>query len=95
MRSIWSGSLSFGLINIPVKLYSAVVPSRVDLDMLHKKDLSPIRYAKMCELEKKEIPYKEVVKGYEYEKGNYIEITEEDFKQSRLKNLIALIFSYL
>jgi DNA end-binding protein Ku len=48
MRAIWSGALSFGLVNIPVKLYSATAGKGLDLDMLHKKDLSPIRYARIC-----------------------------------------------
>lgn len=81
MRSIWSGSLSFGLINIPVKLYSGINRTPVELDMLHKKDMSPIRYARICKLEEKEVPYKEIVKGYEYEEGEYVEISEDDFKE--------------
>jgi DNA end-binding protein Ku len=85
MRSIWKGSLSFGLINIPVQVYSASNSHRVELDMLHKKDLSPIRYAIMCKLEDKEIPYKDVVKGYEYEKGEYVTVTPEDFKSFSAK----------
>lgn len=85
MRIIWSGSLSFGLINIPVRLYSASYSHRVDLDMLHKKDLSPIRYAIVCKLEDKEIPYKDVVKGYEYEKDEYVTITPEDFESFSVK----------
>lgn len=85
MRSLWSGSLSFGLINIPVRLYSASQSSRADLDMLHKKDLSPIRYARVCQLEEKEIPYKEITKGYEYEEGEYIEITDKDFENIALE----------
>lgn len=80
MHTIWTGSLSFGLINIPVRVYSASYSQRVELHMLHKKDLSPIRYAIMCKLEDKEITYKDVVKGYEYEKGEYVPVTAEDFE---------------
>lgn len=81
MRPIWSGFLSFGLINIPVRLYSGSIKTPIDLDMLHKKDLSPIRYAKMCKLEEKEVPYNEIIKGYEYEEGKYVEISDQDFKE--------------
>lgn len=80
MRSIWTGSLAFGLISIPVRLYSASDAQKVDLDMLHKKDLSPIRYAIMCKQEEKEIPYKEVIKGYQLEDEQYVTVTKEDFE---------------
>ena len=67
MRLIWSGTISFGLINIPVRLYSATAEKGPDFDLLHKKDLSPIRYARICRSDGKEIPWEEIVKGYEYE----------------------------
>jgi DNA end-binding protein Ku len=81
MRALWTGSISFGLINIPVKLYSAS-ESRdgIDLRMLHKKDEAPIRYAKFCTEENIEVEYKDIVKAYEYEKGEFVVIDEEDFK---------------
>lgn len=79
MRPIWSGALSFGLINIPVHLYSGTYDRGINLDMLHKKDLSPIRFARICKAEEKEVPYEDIVKGYEYEKGEYVVITEDDF----------------
>jgi len=79
MRPIWSGSISFGLINIPINLYSGSIDHAINLDMLHKKDLSPIRYAKMCKVEDKEVTYEDIVKGFEYEKGRYVVVTEEDF----------------
>lgn len=86
MRSIWSGAISFGLINIPINLYSATEEHALSFDMLHKKDLSPIRYARMCKEEDKEVPYEEIVKGYEYEKGEYIVVTDEDFKRAAKKS---------
>jgi DNA end-binding protein Ku len=86
MRAIWSGSIGFGLVNIPVKLYSASHPREgLDLDMLHKKDHSPIRYARICREDGKEIPYEDIVKGYEYKKGDYIILTQEDFKKADVK----------
>lgn len=83
MRAIWTGSLSFGLINVPVKLYSGS-ESRggIELNMLHKKDLSPIRYAKFCRKENKEITFGEVVKGYEYEPGEFIVLEDEDLEKA-------------
>lgn len=85
MRSIWSGSLSFGLINIPVQLYSATQDHALSFDMLHKTDLSPIRYARICKEDGKEIPYKDIVKGYEFQKGEYVVVTDEDFKRVDVK----------
>lgn len=82
MRTLWSGSLSFGLINIPIKLYSASEEHALSFDMLHKKDLSPIRFARICKADGKEVPYSEIVKGYEYKKDEYIVVEEADFKQA-------------
>ena len=86
MRAIWTGALSFGLVNIPVRLYSASEErGGLDLDMLHKKDLSPIRYARICKADGKEVPWEDIVKGYEYEKGDYVILTDEDFKKANVK----------
>ncbi len=83
MRSIWSGSISFGLVNIPVKLGSAVESgSELNFDMLSKKDLGPIRYARIDTKTGKEVAWKDIVKGYEYIKGKYVVITEEDFAKA-------------
>lgn len=82
MRSIWTGAISFGLVNIPVKLYSATQQKDIDLDMLAKKDLSPIRYARINKSTGEEVDYKDIVKGYEYEKGNYVVVTDDDFKKA-------------
>lgn len=79
MRSIWSGSISFGLVNIPVKLVTAVREHELDFDMLAKKDLSPIRYARIAKSTGKEVEYKDIVKGFEYTKGKYVVVTAEDF----------------
>lgn len=85
MRAIWTGSLSFGLINIPVRLYSATEDHALSFDMLHKKDLSPIRYARICKADGKEIPYEDIVKGYQYEDGDYVVLVDEDFKRANIK----------
>ena len=82
MRAIWTGAISFGLINIPVRLYSATATEeKIQFDMLHKKDLSPIRFARVCKSDGREIPYDQIVKGYEYQKGDYIVIDEEEYEK--------------
>jgi DNA end-binding protein Ku len=82
MRSLWTGAINFGLVNIPVKLYSASESHSLDLDMLHAKDLSPIRFARVCRDDGKEVPWDEIVKGYEYRKGDYIVLTKEDMAKA-------------
>lgn len=79
MRALWSGSISFGLVNIPVRLYSEVNPhDGIDLDMLHKDDHAPIRYARICRKDGEEIPWNDIVKGYEYRDGDYVVLTKKD-----------------
>ena len=83
MRSIWSGAISFGLVNIPVKVNSAVDAGEgLNFDMLSKKDVAPIKYARIDTKTGKEVPWKDIVKGYEYAKGKYVVITDEDFKKA-------------
>jgi len=83
MRAIWSGAISFGLVNIPVKLYSGTSAEHsLDLDMLSKKDMAPIRYARISTASNKEVAWKDIVKGYEIEKGKYVVINDEDFKKA-------------
>ena len=83
MRAIWSGAISFGLVNIPVKLNSAIESSEgLDFDMLSKKDMAPIRYARIDTKTGKEVAWKDIVKGFEYAKGKYVVVTDEDFKKA-------------
>lgn len=82
MRPIWSGSVSFGLVNIPVKLVSAVQSEGLDFDMLSKKDMGKIRYARIDTKTDKEVPWTEVVKGFQYAKGKYVIVDDEDFKKA-------------
>lgn len=93
MKSIWSGAISFGLVNIPVKLYSATGDDYIDLDMLAKQDLSPIRYARIAVSDGREVAFKDIVKGYEIEKGKYVVLNEEDFKNANVRknNLIEIV----
>lgn len=83
MRALWTGSLSFGLINVPVRLYSGS-ESRggIELNMLHKSDLSPISYSKVCRRDGQEVPYEDIVKGYEYQEGDYVVLTDADFEKA-------------
>ena len=85
MRAIWSGSISFGLVNIPVKLYSGSESNTLDLDMLRKSDLCPIKYLRVCKTDNKEVPYDEIVKGYEYSDGEYIVLTDKDFENASME----------
>jgi DNA end-binding protein Ku len=84
MRAIWSGSIGFGLVNIPVKLYSASQQSDLDLDMLDKKDHSHIKYQRVNAETGKEISWANIVKGYKY-KGDYVILTDKDFEQASPK----------
>lgn len=82
MRPIWTGSVSFGLVNIPVRLFSGTHPREgIDLDMLHKEDQTPIRYARICRKDGEEVPWEDIVKGYEYRDGDYIVLTKKDLEK--------------
>ena len=78
-HAIWSGAINFGLVTIPVKLFTAVKTDDLSFNMLHKKDEGRIKYERVCSVDGKPVPYDEIVKGYEYEKGRYVTITDEDF----------------
>jgi DNA end-binding protein Ku len=81
MRSIWKGSIGFGLVNIPVKLYSAVQTSSLDLDMLDSRDHARIRYQRVNEHTHKEVPYDKIVKGYKLN-DDYVIVEEQDFEDA-------------
>src|SRR6476469_6332597 len=81
-RPIWSGTISFGLVNIPVKLVSAVQTEELDLHMISKKDHAPIRYARIDTKTDKEVDWKDIVKGYEYAKGKFVVVEDEDFEKA-------------
>lgn len=80
-HAIWSGAINFGLVTIPVKLFTAVKTDELSFNMLHKKDEGRIKYERICSIEEKPVPWDEIVKGYEYEKGEYVLLTDEDFKK--------------
>lgn len=84
MRSIWSGSLSFGMVNIPVKLYSTVERSAAPgFKLLHAKDQGPIEYRRFCKKEEKEVPWSEIVKGLEVEPGSFYLFTKDELDRLR------------
>ncbi len=82
-RSIWSGTISFGLVSIPVRMVGAVSEHALHFNLLHRKDSSPIGYEKVCKKEGKEVPDDEIVKAYEVTKGKYVELDDEDFEAAR------------
>ncbi len=85
MAAIWKGSLTFGLVNIPVELKTAVRADHISFRLLHEQDLSPVKYERICQAEGEPIPWNEIVKGYEYEKGKFVVLTDEDFKTAALE----------
>jgi DNA end-binding protein Ku len=85
-RALWKGTISFGLVTIPVDLHAAV-ESREELsfNLLHRKDGSRIDYKRFCSKEDVEVPWKEIVKGYEYAKGRYVQLSDEDFARAQVE----------
>src|SRR3954453_8550349 len=81
-RSIWKGSISFGLVNIPVGLYSAETRDEISFKLLDKKTMSPIHYKRVSEESGKEVPWEETVRGYELESGKYVVMSDEDLKRA-------------
>jgi DNA end-binding protein Ku len=85
MRAIWKGSISFGLVNIPIALYPATRTEELRFRLLRVTDLSPVNYKRVAEKDGKEVPWDQIVKGYEYEKGKYIVLKDEDFQRVDLE----------
>ena len=85
MRAIWKGSISFGLVTIPVALQNASRTEDLKFRLLRKKDLSPVNYKRVAEIDGKEVLWDDIVKGYEYEKGKYVVLKDEDFKRVDLE----------
>jgi DNA end-binding protein Ku len=85
MRAIWKGAISFGLVNIPIGLYPATRSEELRFRLLRAKDLSPVNYKRVAEADGKEVPWDQIVKGYEYEKGKFVVLKDEDFKRVDLE----------
>ena len=84
-RAIWKGSISFGLVNIPIALYPATRREELKFRLLRKSDLSPVNYKRVAEKDGKEVAWDQIVKGYEYEKGKYVLLKDEDFQRVDLE----------
>src|SRR6478736_1186361 len=85
MRPIWKGSVSFGLVNIPITLFPAMKREELKFHQLRDSDLSPINYKRVAEADGKEVPWEDIVKGYEYEKGKFVVLKDEDFRRVDLE----------
>lgn len=85
MRAIWKGSISFGLVNIPIALYPATRKEELKFRLLRASDQSPVNYKRVAESDGKEVPWEQIVKGYEYEKGKFVILSDEDFKRVDLE----------
>src|SRR5262252_3346357 len=85
MRAIWKGNISFALVSIPISLFSATRKSELSFHYLHKKDMSPVSYKRFCDTENSEVPWEEITRGYEYEKDQYVEITDEDLDKADIE----------
>ncbi len=90
MAAIWKGAITFGLVSIPVELRTAVRADRISFRMLHAEDLSPVKYERVCAQDGEPVPWDEVVKGYEYSKGKYVVLTDEDFERAALEGSRAI-----
>jgi DNA end-binding protein Ku len=79
-RTMWKGAISFGLVSIPVRLYPATEEKTLRFNQLHDKDHGRIKYQRVCSICGEEVPYEHIVKGYEYEKGKYVVLEDQDFE---------------
>jgi len=96
MHATWKGSISFGLVNIPVNLYTASEERELTFHLLHKQDRSLIHFARMCKAEGREVPNDEIVKGFEYKKGEYVVLDEENFVHANVKKSKSIeIFEFV
>ena len=81
MRTIWKGTISFGLVSIPISLFPAMRREELKFRLLRASDLSPVNYKRVAEADGKEVPWDQIVKGYEYETGKYVVLKDEDFRR--------------
>src|SRR5438132_4974978 len=84
-RALWKGSITFGLVNIPIELHTAVRDHRPHFRMLHATDKSPVRFERVCIREGHPVAWEDLVKGYEYEKGHFVVMTKEDFQAAAVE----------
>jgi DNA end-binding protein Ku len=86
MRPTWKGSISFGLVYIPIAVYPATREEKLSFRQLRRSDLSPIKYKKVAEADMKEVPADQIVKGFEYERGRYVVLSDEDFEKVKIES---------
>src|SRR3989440_5818673 len=84
-RPLWKGSISFGLVNIPIELHTAVRDHRPKFRMLHARDKSPVRFERVCVRDGQPVAWEDLVKGYEYEKGHFVVLTKDDFQAAAVE----------
>jgi DNA end-binding protein Ku len=89
-RALWKGAVTFGLVNIPVRLYSAVQEKSLKFHMLHAKDGGRIKYQRVCAICGEEVTWDDIVKGYEYSKDHYVQFTEEELQALDLDSIRAI-----
>ena len=90
-RPVWKGAVTFGLVSVPVNLYAATRrQAELSFRLLHKKDNAPVEYKRFCTEEEVEVPWNDIVKGYEYEKGNFVVMTDEDFEKAKTESTETL-----
>jgi DNA end-binding protein Ku len=90
-RPMWKGAVTFGLVSVPVSLYPATRrQAELSFRLLHEKDKAPIQYKKFCSEEEKEVPWNEIVKGYEFEKGQFVVMSDEDFAKAKTESTETL-----
>ena len=87
---MWSGTINFGLVNIPVALYSGETADDLDFDMLDKRDFSPVKYRRVSAKSGREVPWSDIIKGYQYAKGEYVALSDEDFKNANVESTRAI-----
>jgi DNA end-binding protein Ku len=89
-RALWTGSIAFGLVNVPVRVFSAVHEHKLSFHLVHAKDDAPIGYQKICKLEDTPVPNDEIVKAFEIEKGEFVQMTDDDFEAVQVEGLHTL-----
>lgn len=86
-RPLWTGTISFGLVSVPVRVYSAVHEHKLQFHLVHEKDDGAIGYQKICKLEEAPVSNDEIVKAYEFEKGEFVQLTDEDFEAVQVEGM--------
>src|SRR5262245_10266624 len=84
-RAFWKGSISFGLVSIPVGLFRAESPDELSFHQLDRRDLQPIGYKRVNKKTEQEVPWDQIVRGYEYERGHFVVVTDQDIKRANVE----------